>query len=93
MSTRTADDGAPRRASPARLAVQLLIGAVVLLALWRLRDVVLISFAAIVAAERPSVTLALGSLRDRGLVERDADHVWLLHGGPPVELEAALQAS
>ncbi len=49
--------------------------------------------AAIVAAERPSVTLALGSLRDRGLVERDADHVWLLHGGPPVELEAVLQAS
>jgi predicted PurR-regulated permease PerM len=50
MSTRTADDGAPRRAAPARLALQLLIGAVLLLALWRLRDVVLISFAAIVAA-------------------------------------------
>ena len=49
--------------------------------------------AAIVAAERPSVTLALSSLRERGLVERDADHVWLLHGGPPVELDAVLQAS
>jgi CRP/FNR family cyclic AMP-dependent transcriptional regulator len=43
--------------------------------------------AAIVAAERPSVTLALTSLRDRGLVERDADHVWILHGGPPEELD------
>jgi len=50
MPTRTADDGVPRPASPARLALQLLIGAVLLLALWRLRDVVLISFAAIVAA-------------------------------------------
>jgi CRP/FNR family cyclic AMP-dependent transcriptional regulator len=44
--------------------------------------------AAVVAAERPSVTLALTSLRDRGLVERREDHVWLLHGGPPVELDA-----
>jgi CRP/FNR family transcriptional regulator, cyclic AMP receptor protein len=43
--------------------------------------------AAIVAAERPSVTLALAKLRERGLVERDADHVWLLHGGPPEELD------
>ena len=39
-----------RRASPARLAVQLLLGAVLLLVLWRLRDVALISFAAIIAA-------------------------------------------
>jgi CRP/FNR family cyclic AMP-dependent transcriptional regulator len=43
--------------------------------------------AAIVAAERPSVTLALASVRDRGLVERDDGHGWLLHGGPPEELE------
>jgi CRP/FNR family cyclic AMP-dependent transcriptional regulator len=43
--------------------------------------------AEIVAAERPSVTLALGSLRQRGLVERDADHVWRLRGGPPGELD------
>jgi CRP-like cAMP-binding protein len=43
--------------------------------------------AATVAAERPSVTLALTSLRERGLVERDADHNWVLHGGPPVELD------
>ena len=48
--------------------------------------------AAIVAAERPSVTLALTRLRDRGLVEREADHVWLLHGGPPVELDAVREA-
>jgi CRP/FNR family cyclic AMP-dependent transcriptional regulator len=48
--------------------------------------------ASIVAAERPSVTLALSSLRERGLVERDADGAWLLHGGPPVELEAVRAA-
>jgi CRP/FNR family cyclic AMP-dependent transcriptional regulator len=40
-----------------------------------------------VAAERPSVTLALSALRERGLVERDADHVWHLHGSPPGELD------
>jgi len=50
MSTTRADDGASRRASQARLAVQLLIGAVLLLVLWRLRNVVLISFAAIITA-------------------------------------------
>ena len=43
--------------------------------------------AATVAAERPSVTLALTSLRERGLVERDLDHTWVLHGGPPLELD------
>ena len=48
--------------------------------------------AAVVAAERPSVTLALSSLRDRGLVEREADGLWVLHG-PPVELEAVRAAS
>jgi CRP/FNR family cyclic AMP-dependent transcriptional regulator len=42
--------------------------------------------AEIVAAERPSVTLALSTLRERGLVERDADQVWHLHGNPPSEL-------
>ena len=42
--------------------------------------------AAIVAAERPAVTLALGSLREQGVVERDDEHLWLLHGGPPEEL-------
>jgi CRP/FNR family cyclic AMP-dependent transcriptional regulator len=41
----------------------------------------------IVAAERPSVTLALSTLREQGLVERSAEHVWRLHGRPPGELE------
>ncbi|HSC62724.1 MAG TPA: AI-2E family transporter [Caldimonas sp.] len=50
MSTRTADDGAQRPASQARLAVQLLIGASLLLVLWRLRNVALLSFAAVIAA-------------------------------------------
>jgi CRP/FNR family cyclic AMP-dependent transcriptional regulator len=43
--------------------------------------------AEIVAAERPSVTLALTTLRERGLVEREADHLWRLHGSPPGELD------
>ena len=50
--------------------------------------------AEIVAAERPSVTLALSTLRERGLVERDAEHVWRLHGRPPGELgEVRAQAA
>jgi CRP/FNR family transcriptional regulator, cyclic AMP receptor protein len=43
--------------------------------------------AEIVAAERPSVTLALSTLRERGLVERDTDRIWRLHGAPPGELD------
>src|SRR5206468_2669711 len=50
MPTGTAANAPSRRASPARLAVQLLLGAVLLLVLWRLRDVALITFAAIIAA-------------------------------------------
>jgi CRP-like cAMP-binding protein len=47
-----------------------------------------------VAAERPSVSLALAALRERGLVERDDEHVWHLHGVPPGELdEVRAQAS
>jgi hypothetical protein len=42
-----------------------------------------------IAAERPSVSLALAALRERGLVERDEEHVWHLHGAPPAELEEA----
>jgi hypothetical protein len=41
---------------------------------------------AMVAAERPAVTLALRSLREQGLVERGDDRLWLLRGGPPEEL-------
>jgi CRP/FNR family transcriptional regulator, cyclic AMP receptor protein len=43
--------------------------------------------AEIVGAERPSVTVALGRLGDRGLVERRGPRSWLLRGGPPDELE------
>jgi hypothetical protein len=47
-----------------------------------------------VAAERPSVSLALAALRERGLVERDDEHGWHLHGVPPGELdEVRAQAS
>jgi len=41
--------------------------------------------AGIVGARRPTVSTALGVLRDQGRVER-TDGGWLLHGDPPVEL-------
>jgi CRP/FNR family transcriptional regulator, cyclic AMP receptor protein len=41
--------------------------------------------AGIVGARRPTVSTALGVLRDQGLVERTAEG-WLLHGAPPAEL-------
>jgi CRP/FNR family transcriptional regulator, cyclic AMP receptor protein len=41
--------------------------------------------AGIVGARRPTVSTALGVLRDQGLVERIPDG-WLLHGSPPGEL-------
>ena len=41
--------------------------------------------AGIVGARRPTVSAALGALRERGLVERTSEG-WLLHGEPPVEL-------
>lgn len=40
----------------------------------------------LVASQRPSVTLALKRLRERGLVESLPDQGWLLHGEPPGEL-------
>jgi hypothetical protein len=40
----------------------------------------------LVAAHRPSVTVALSSLTEAGRVER-VDHGWLLHGEPPEDLE------
>jgi CRP/FNR family transcriptional regulator, cyclic AMP receptor protein len=43
--------------------------------------------AGIVGARRPTVSTALGVLRDQGLVER-TEGGWLLHGEPPVELQA-----
>ena len=41
--------------------------------------------AGIVGARRPTVSTALGVLRDQGLVERTEDG-WLMRGEPPVEL-------
>jgi CRP/FNR family transcriptional regulator, cyclic AMP receptor protein len=41
--------------------------------------------AGIVGARRPTVSTALGVLRDQGLVERTEDG-WLMHGEPPSEL-------
>jgi CRP-like cAMP-binding protein len=41
--------------------------------------------AAVVGARRPTVSTALGVLREQGLIERTEDG-WLLHGEPPVEL-------
>lgn len=43
--------------------------------------------AGIVGARRPTVSTALGVLREQGLVERTAEG-WLLHGAPPDELHA-----
>lgn len=42
--------------------------------------------ASMVGAHRPSVTTALGALRNRGEVTRRADGSWLLTGDPPHEL-------
>ncbi len=49
-SRKTAEGGTPKGASPARLAVQVLFVAIALLVLWRLRNVALLCFAAIIAA-------------------------------------------
>ena len=46
---------------------------------------------ALVSAERPTVTVALKRLTQRGAVERRADH-WLLHGAPPTEGDLDRQA-
>jgi CRP/FNR family transcriptional regulator, cyclic AMP receptor protein len=43
--------------------------------------------ARMVSARRPSVTTALGRLRERGLVERHSDGSWILHGDPPSDIE------
>jgi CRP-like cAMP-binding protein len=43
--------------------------------------------ARLAGAQRPSVTIALGDLRARGLVERRSDRTWLLHGDPPEEFD------
>jgi predicted PurR-regulated permease PerM len=50
MAVKPGDIRRPDRPSQARLAIQLLVGAVLLLMLWRLRNVALLCFAAIIAA-------------------------------------------
>lgn len=42
--------------------------------------------AAVVGAERPSVTTAVSALRRSGAIERLDDGTWMLHGEPPHEL-------
>ncbi len=44
--------------------------------------------AELVAARRPSVTTALGDLRDAGRIERRGQ-AWILHGGTAAELAEA----
>ncbi len=46
-------------------------------------DVPQVVLAEMVGARRPTVSLALGNLRDRGLVETDGSGSWLLKGPPP----------
>jgi CRP-like cAMP-binding protein len=42
--------------------------------------------ARLIGAQRPSVTLALGRLRERSLIDRDPDGHWVLLGDPPGDL-------
>jgi len=43
--------------------------------------------ASMIGAHRPSVTTALGTLRQRNVLERRRDGAWILRGSPPRELE------
>lgn len=49
--------------------------------------------ATIVGAQRPSVTTALSSLKERGLVERRDDGDWLLYGQAPENLQRLRERS
>lgn len=49
--------------------------------------------ARLIGAQRPSVTLALGRLRERGLIDRDPDGHWVLLGDPPGELREGVAAA
>lgn len=44
--------------------------------------------ASIVGAHRPAVTTAMGELARAGLVSRDQDRLWVLHGNPPGEIRS-----
>jgi predicted PurR-regulated permease PerM len=50
MSAKSAGGGGPGRGSQAKLAIEVLVGAILLLVLWRLRNVALLCFAAIITA-------------------------------------------
>jgi len=41
--------------------------------------------ASLISAQRPTVTSALASLSERGLISREPDGLILLHGEPPTE--------
>jgi CRP-like cAMP-binding protein len=41
------------------------------------------ALATLIGAQRPTVSTALGQLRERGLLERASDGAWVLHGEPP----------
>jgi CRP/FNR family cyclic AMP-dependent transcriptional regulator len=49
--------------------------------------------ASMIGAHRPSVTTALGTLRERGALERRRDGAWLLHGSPPRVLDDLRRAA
>jgi CRP/FNR family cyclic AMP-dependent transcriptional regulator len=49
--------------------------------------------ASMIGAHRPSVTTALGTLRERGALERRRDGAWLLRGPPPRELNDLRRAA
>lgn len=48
--------------------------------------------ARLIRARRPSVTVALRELAERGVVSRRADGTWLLRGDPPAEILEAAEA-
>ncbi len=49
--------------------------------------------ARLIGAQRPSVTLALGKLRERDLIDRDPDGRWILLGDPPGDLRNGVAGS
>jgi CRP/FNR family transcriptional regulator, cyclic AMP receptor protein len=48
--------------------------------------------ASLISAQRPTVTSALAQLSERGLISRDADGRFVLHGGPPTEFRSLRSA-
>ena len=44
--------------------------------------------ATLVGAHRPAVTTAMGELTRSGVLSRDSDRLWVLHGSPPDELRS-----